>query len=817
MNNNRRYAQSEQGSSVLWKVVLTLLALATFVMCIVLIILVATDMGKSVKCKNVSVANTGVASGNSGNGNGPEDNCGNCALRDRLINIGAQISACCADVIARITALSAQELAHYNSVYALLNSVSTGVNALLDWVNSQPPTCDGQVSLALERVTLNVARRDESGSSIPPDTTMAVGNDDNQGRIIAIVNRAVAIINKATHTRISLTPNFYAGSQPGGDPWVTWDATSNRFFLTAFQLNACSERLVVNSPANISGGYCAGFALFGPQTYSVSAPAAVASPFDGCAPITTNLTGKIAIMQRGACLFAAMVKRAQDAGAIGVVIYRTSDALTNMGGTDPSIVIPSVFIGITNGQKIVANLPANVTIRSTSAVSYNTIMFISVSNTSSPNTRDDFAHYVVADGSYLGQSADYPKHATDVNALYITAQNFGNTTDGIGPCLGANIRAFNKAALMSGAGAVTLWSNYIAGAGISGPHFVFPAEMRTPITDQLMPSIFVSLNTGNALGFCDVNTFQTSPLTALHIYAGTSAGLRPYLGVVPLPTPMTIGACLPSPSNGSCEITPLVRQPLPAVPTGLESLAGQIMTGVVRNGILYTAFAHNVSSVQIVVRWFQVDVKPVVLGLQPVLLKWGDLNVGPNVDTFMPHIDVTEDGTMVIAFYKSGSNQHIVASYTVNLESDPSNTVRVPYHTAVPNSYTYFEDVGSRRNRYGDYIGLQLDPSDGQRFYGFTQRPDPLGLFNPPNQLGPCLNTSACVARVWTTDLFTFRVERDTCPTDNIQATPQAATLATASHTGPQNYGTVDPKLFDNGPQTLECVYRGAKKGTFCL
>lgn len=195
------------------------------------------------------------------------------------------------------------------------------------------------------------------------------------------------------------------------------------------------------------------------------------------------------------------------------------------------------------------------------------------------------------------------------------------------------------------------------------------------------------------------------------------------------------------------------------------------MTGVVRNGRLYTAFAHNISAVQTVIRWFEIDVAPVALGLQPALLQWGDLNVDPDIDTFMPHIDVTDDNTMAIAFYTSGPNHYITASYTIRLDSDPVNTVRTPFHVAIPNEYVYFQ-ASANRNRYGDYIGLQVDPVDGQKLYGYTQRPDPIGVFDPPGQFGPCFNASICVARDWTTDLFTFRVENNTCATDGIATTP---------------------------------------------
>jgi hypothetical protein len=669
------------------------------------------------------------------------------------------------------------------------------------------------VSAALGPVTLNMVTRAEGGSSIPPDTHAAVGNDDNEGRIIAVVNQAVGIFNKQTHARISLAQNFYEGVRPGGDPWVTWDVTSNRFFVTAFQINACGERLFVRTPPAIAGPKCAGRAVFGPQTYSLSGSVAVASPLDGCSPITNNVTGKIVLMQRNACLFAAMVKVAQNAGAIGVIIYRTTDVLVTMGGTDPTIVIPSVFIGITDGLALTANLPSNVTLVNPTSTTYSTTMFISVSNTSSPNTRADFAHYAVSSGNYNGQFADYPKHSVDENALYITAQNFGNeSASAEQSCLGPNVRAFNKSALMSGAGAFTMWDVIVPGVGITNPRFLFPVEQRTPLSDQLLPQLFIGTSSGNDHGFCGAPPVQS---TGIRIFAGGASGLTSFVGNVPFPTPMTLRKCFPSDSNCTTLI-PNGRQPAPAVPAGIDTLSYAVMTGVVYDGKLYTALSHNITAVQSVIRWFEIDVAPIAIGQQPVLLQWGDLNVDPDIDTYMPHIDITDDGTMGISFYLSGPYQPIVAAYTFRLESDPPNAIRTPFHVAVPNNHTYFEDVGTGRNRYGDYIGLQVDPVDRQTFYGFTQRPDPLGTFNPPGAPGPCANLSNCVARVWTTDLFTFRVDADTCPSDGILTTPIVLPSTSPVTGSTPIFDSSDASKFSL-PQTDECVRIGNKNPSKCL
>src|SRR5436853_5003259 len=79
-------------------------------------------------------------------------------------------------------------------------------------------------------------------------------------------------------------------------------------------------------------------------------PANAAGPStrDGCSALTNDLTGRIALLDRGTCGFAVKVKNAQNAGAIAVLI---ADNVAGrppglMTGVDPTITIPSVRISL---------------------------------------------------------------------------------------------------------------------------------------------------------------------------------------------------------------------------------------------------------------------------------------------------------------------------------------------------------------------------------------------------------------------------------------------------------------------------------------
>ncbi|KAF0180128.1 MAG: Peptidase S8 and S53 subtilisin kexin sedolisin [Limisphaerales bacterium] len=81
--------------------------------------------------------------------------------------------------------------------------------------------------------------------------------------------------------------------------------------------------------------------------------------------LTTNLTGKGALIQRGVSTFSEKIKRAQDAGAAFAVIYDNiaSTNLFSMQLTGTLLAIPSIFIGLTNGEALAAVAQTNANLR----------------------------------------------------------------------------------------------------------------------------------------------------------------------------------------------------------------------------------------------------------------------------------------------------------------------------------------------------------------------------------------------------------------------------------------------------------------------
>ncbi len=125
--------------------------------------------------------------------------------------------------------------------------------------------------------------------------------------------------------------------------------------------NQVLAELSITAPSGLVGNYEAMPAGFGPEVPAagisgqiVLARDGVGSTQDACEPITNNITGKIALIQRGTCDFTAKVKNAQSKGAVAVIVYQNDSSIpVIMGGEDTTITIPSVMINLALGNKII--------------------------------------------------------------------------------------------------------------------------------------------------------------------------------------------------------------------------------------------------------------------------------------------------------------------------------------------------------------------------------------------------------------------------------------------------------------------------------
>lgn len=124
------------------------------------------------------------------------------------------------------------------------------------------------------------------------------------------------------------------------------------------------RHIEITSPAELEGNHDVGRALFGPQDLNVSGEISVVDPMDGCTDIMNpdDIAGKIAMIDRGGCQFDQKTRRAEDEGAIAVIICNyENQGIISMSGDDTTITIPTVMLPFETCQSIRVNIANGVT------------------------------------------------------------------------------------------------------------------------------------------------------------------------------------------------------------------------------------------------------------------------------------------------------------------------------------------------------------------------------------------------------------------------------------------------------------------------
>jgi len=146
--------------------------------------------------------------------------------------------------------------------------------------------------------------------------------------------------------------------------------------LLRFELSGRFPNLVmVDPPSAAAGTYEATGAAFGPAPDATGISGSivlvddgVGTTTDGCEPLVGFPAGAIALVDRGTCGFVVKVGNAQAAGASAVIVGNNVAGLPiTMGGTDPTITIPSVMVSLDDASIIKAGLPATGTVSSNPA------------------------------------------------------------------------------------------------------------------------------------------------------------------------------------------------------------------------------------------------------------------------------------------------------------------------------------------------------------------------------------------------------------------------------------------------------------------
>jgi subtilisin family serine protease len=162
-------------------------------------------------------------------------------------------------------------------------------------------------------------------------------------------------------------PDYGTITSPSSAPWVMTVAASSQTG-TAF-----SDAISITAPASLVGSVEMREARFTPMLTvksPIEAPLIAAadstptnsstgSPRDACSALTnaTLVTGRIVLVERGGCEFQVKIQNAEDAGAVGVIVYNDAPGEpTVMNGDANAVHIPAVMIGADDGQRLLTAL-----------------------------------------------------------------------------------------------------------------------------------------------------------------------------------------------------------------------------------------------------------------------------------------------------------------------------------------------------------------------------------------------------------------------------------------------------------------------------
>ena len=141
-----------------------------------------------------------------------------------------------------------------------------------------------------------------------------------------------------------------AGNEGPNDATLGSPARAKKVITVA----ASTSRHYVGISATVDGTvYPAATGDFNPFVPAVTAPLALAAPATACAALTSDVRGKIALIDRGTCTFTQKIKVAQDAGAVGVLmINNTPGDPSAMANTDKSLTIPAAMVAQSDGPAL---------------------------------------------------------------------------------------------------------------------------------------------------------------------------------------------------------------------------------------------------------------------------------------------------------------------------------------------------------------------------------------------------------------------------------------------------------------------------------
>ncbi|MBI2987903.1 MAG: hypothetical protein HYY45_14160 [Deltaproteobacteria bacterium] len=310
--------------------------------------------------------------------------------------------------------------------------------------------------------------------------------------------------------------------------------------------------------------------------------------------------------------------------------------------------------------------------------------FLGVSKSSSPTTTDSSDWYFYSFDATLDGStpttnwADFPGLGLDDDVVVLTANMFA-FSDGFQY---AKIRILDKSVLIAG-GSVT-WTDFF--------------DMTDPSSGLEAFTLQPALTFGSPGTFFLISASSSSVLCDLVVWGIENALSSPTL------TSQVAAA------SGTCANPPNAQQL--GGGTALDTGDKRLNSSVYRNNSLWTAHAirmnfgsGNVSAS----RWVEIDVAswPNSVGFIQ------DSTFGADgIWYFYPSVMADASSNLAIVLSRSSTSEYASAYYTGRQGTEAANTLQ-PSELLKAGAGNYRRLDGNGNNRWGDFLGIGLDPSDG--------------------------------------------------------------------------------------------------------
>jgi hypothetical protein len=272
---------------------------------------------------------------------------------------------------------------------------------------------------------------------------------------------------------------------------------------------------------------------------------------------------------------------------------------------------------------------------------------------------------------------DYPKIGVDANAFYVT--------DNMGAFV--RLRIIPKAQLLSNTCGPVTWTDFW---NLRDPDLLLaPAFTVIPAVTFGTPGVeYLISDSPHERG-----TFMT--LWSLADPLGT-----PSLTGVNVPVVESLG----EPSNA---------QQLGGGQFPIEVGGRRVRNAVYMNGSIWTAhsIAGGTNRDFVFARYVRIDVNTAT-ALEDVALG------ADNFWYYYPAIHPDANGNLFMTFTRSGLTEYAGARYTGRLQADPPGLQASALLKAGEANYAI---VAGNRNRWGDYLGIALDPADSSKVWMFGQ------------------------------------------------------------------------------------------------